>query len=442
MLSHDKTIDPDLIGALAASVPVEFSYAPDATIDLPSSAVALFAIGSGDTVVLPSFEPSGGSVLLFGSNATIETGQTGGENLVLIGAHDSVATAIPFDVVATTNNILALGNDASIAIGAGGADRVTLNGANDSVVGAGFPGTNDMITANGMNDAITLGGTNHVQLDGTGATVQILPTIPGDLSDGTFGSNTVSASGSGTATVTGAGEFFSFAGGSGTYSVGGGNSTEHSTISGGSGGGSFTGGYFESPFAFSTPQGNRHFYGGDSLVESGTLRSTLTGGAHGGSTLVANGSSSDLLVAGEYGNDTLSGGTSTGNNVFEGFTGARAATDDLAVPSVVINAGAGNDTLVSGDAAETLAGGGGNNIFRFLDQSLASAPAGGGNALITDFARGRDLVDLSGFHVAAAQILSTATVAGGSTIIGLPNGETVNFKGVAVLTAHDFTPSS
>jgi hypothetical protein len=430
----------DLLDGIGLANPIEFAFQPGATIDLPSAAVTLFAFGADETVNLASDEPSSGAVFLFGAHSTIVCGQQGGEHLFMVGDGDSLLSH-PGVFSSGQDTIVAAGNNelVSLPVFSEVSDSILLSGLNDRLSGNPFPGSTDSITVTGANAAITVGGAaggaNTILLQGTGANVDILPNIEGDRSF-PFGNAVITATGSGTATITGGGATFSFTGGTGQYSVSGGVA-EHATISGGNGGGTFTGGDMKEGYvAIDTT------YIGNNIVQAGTQASTVVGAAHGQSLLEAAGSATDSLIAGEYGQDTMSAGAATGNELYLAYSGPYAPTDDKATPSLVVNAGAGNDTLVSGLAADTLSGGAGNNVFEFFDQSFAGGPAGAGNTLITDFTQGHDKLDLAGFAAGPAQILSTATVAGGATTLHLSNGQNIMLAHISALSANDFTTQS
>ena len=335
------------------------------------------------------------------------------------------------------NAIHVLGDQSTVTTGDGGGNAIILSGRNDTVAGQDFPGSQDTVQAFGKGAVITVGGDSTVLLSGTDAHVTILGTRPGD-SDSPLNDVGVSASGSGKATVTGGGAVFSFSGDKGVYVINGGDA-EQATISGGAGSGVFTGGYYRTPYAEGPPGDEHYSYSGDNLVIAGAQRSTVVGSAHGRSTLVANGTAHDVLVAGEYGADTMSAGSSTVGNLYEGYSGPFAPTDDTDVPSLVVNAGRGNDTLVAGIAAETLTGGGGHDEFRFVSRPTGDLPLGGNATLITDFLPGIDKIDLRGFDEPAQQVVAGETVRGGSTSLLLAGGVHITLAHVTDLSVKDFT---
>ncbi|MDR3088800.1 MAG: putative Ig domain-containing protein [Desulfobulbaceae bacterium] len=114
---------------------------------------------------------------------------------------------------------------------------------------------------------------------------------------------------------------------------------------------------------------------GNDLFYGGADHDTLEGGA------------GDDRMNGDDGNDTLNGGD--GNDTLNGGAG----NDRL-------NGGKGDDTLHGGAGADTLSGGAGNDIFRFkmADDSPLEA-----RDLISDFARGFDMLDFSQFDTDSTQ---------------------------------------
>ncbi|MDX6804955.1 cadherin-like domain-containing protein [Terrihabitans rhizophilus] len=110
---------------------------------------------------------------------------------------------------------------------------------------------------------------------------------------------------------------------------------------------------------------------GDDLLNGGSGKDTLNGGV--GDDVLNGGIGNDKLPGGE-GNDELYGGI--GNDTLEGGAG-----DDL------LNGGLGNDRLNGGEGDDVLTGGFRNDTFVFSKNSGAD--------VITDFGRGRDVIDLA-----------------------------------------------
>jgi Ca2+-binding RTX toxin-like protein len=373
-----------------------------------------------------------------------------GESIDLSGVSDTTVVALGAvdqidlygdnyeDGEGSGDTVVATGYKSDVIIGTSeglGANDIQLNGYDEALTESPYAdGSNDTIDVNGKDASVDIGGYNSVVLNGTDNVVTTDPDLRADSYD-PFGDNNVVANGAGKETVTGGGQAFTFTGGDGRYLINGGGA-EDTTISGGAGGGVFIGGYFYRSDYLSFPD-----YIGRNVITAGLQASTLIGSAHGSSLLIANGSARDVLIAGEYGNDTLSGGTSTGNNTYEGYDGPYVPSDDPTIPSLVVEAGSGNDLLIGGLAAETLTGGTGHDLFRFLAHAAGPIPAGGDQTVITDFTPGLDKIDLRGFTVTSEQVVATETISQGSTHLSLPDGQKITLLHVTDLSAKDFTRS-
>jgi hypothetical protein len=200
--------------------------------------------------------------------------------------------------------------------------------------------------------------------------------------------------------------------------------------------------------------------GGNVLVSGGGA-STLFGGGS-GDLLVADGNAAQsgsnqaILLAGP-GNETLTGAGFTVGNLFYGGGGA-----DLIVAggNDTVVAGAGNQTIFGGNAGQTaiLAGSGQDLIVAGADADYIAASSGsalvfagsgdlfgfvngqaGGVMDIVGFSVGSDLLQLQGYGSnTVANALANATIAGGSTILSLPDATKVVLYGVTNLTASSF----
>jgi Ca2+-binding RTX toxin-like protein len=159
-------------------------------------------------------------------------------------------------------------------------------------------------------------------------------------------------------------------------------------------------------------------------------------GLYGGFT-IANGVTIENAVSGS-GNDTL-----TGNEAANRLE-ANAGNDTLV-------GNGGGDTLVGGAGKDTLTGGVGNDIFLF--QANNDSAAGLNRDVITDFAKGSDLIDLSALN--ASKFIGTSLFSGqagevryasfdGGTIVELDsNGDhladfQVELNGSVALSFSDF----
>jgi len=101
----------------------------------------------------------------------------------------------------------------------------------------------------------------------------------------------------------------------------------------------------------------------------------------------------------------------------------------------LLDGGAGNDTLGGGAGSDTLTGGGGNDRFVLL--------VGMESETITDFVRGQDQIDVSGFGTVVADWVSLRariSYASGDAHIDFGSGDELTVRGIPVdsLTAADF----
>ncbi len=134
--------------------------------------------------------------------------------------------------------------------------------------------------------------------------------------------------------------------------------------------------------------GNDSLTGGldNDTINAGDGNDTATGGD--GDDVINMGTGDDF-AEGKAGNDILNGGD--GNDTLEGnggtdFFDGGGGNDSL-------TGGASIDTIIGGTGADTLTGNGGNDIFKFvsiLESTLTETD------LISDFAKNKDKIDLSG----------------------------------------------
>jgi Ca2+-binding RTX toxin-like protein len=196
--------------------------------------------------------------------------------------------------------------------------------------------------------------------------------------------------------------------------------------------------------------------GGDDLLNGGGDHDTLDGGD--GQDVIFGGEGNDTL-RGQSGDDTLDGGT--GADSMTGSFGSDTYMVDEAGDVVTENGGEGNDTVrasiafyalpgsgvenLIGSVAEqrlegnrlanTITGGGGNDVFGF-------AP-GSGSDVITDFAAGvglGDRVDLTAFPNARPGLAGIISESGGNTVLNFGNGDVLTLQNVrqAALHVDDF----
>lgn len=176
--------------------------------------------------------------------------------------------------------------------------------------------------------------------------------------------------------------------------------------------------------------GNDKLFGGKGrdFLEGGAGRDKLVGGA--GADDLSGDSGADRLVAGG-GNDTVYGGD--GDDSLGGGAGADALSGGRGADSVT--GGGGDDRVYGGrgNDRDVLTGGRGADTFVFDSQSFAD--------VITDFGAGADLIDLSAFLIAFADI--TITDIGADTRITIAGFEDIvirldGFGAAGQLSAEDF----
>jgi hypothetical protein len=166
------------------------------------------------------------------------------------------------------------------------------------------------------------------------------------------------------------------------------------------------------------------------------------------------------------GNDTITLGTGNdtvtdpgGATVFGGagnllFQGGSKGTDDITLGSgnATINAG-GGDNIVhagSGNASISATAKSSDTFFGATGHDTMSAPGAksavfsftstlaGGTHTISSFTSGPDKLQLTGYDTTS--VLNNAQIIGGSTLLNLGDGTTINLVGFTGLKASDFTP--
>jgi len=141
---------------------------------------------------------------------------------------------------------------------------------------------------------------------------------------------------------------------------------------------------------------------GDDLLKGNNGNDRLVGGT--GADIVRGGNGNDTLV-GSGGNDNLI--ASNGDDIVRGGSGRDRLTggrgEDL------LNGGTGNDELIGGIKTDILIGGGGRDMLTggggadmFVFTSVAHS-RGSKVDTITDFARGRDQIDVSGIDAVSGR---------------------------------------
>lgn len=119
-------------------------------------------------------------------------------------------------------------------------------------------------------------------------------------------------------------------------------------------------------------------------VENLSLYGSARAGTGNALDNVMNGTVGNDILKGLAGNDTLNGGD--GDDLLDGGAG-----NDF------LSGGAGNDRLIGGAGTNVFTGGAGNDVFVFTQDFVGS-----NMNKITDFARGYDLIDLSGIDAVSS----------------------------------------
>jgi len=322
---------------------------------------------------------------------------------------DSAPTAVVFGSGAPGESILVGSGNLSF-FATGGSGSVVGGGGNNIInIPSSDPGAWDIALGNGNNVIRALGSGNDTITAGTGHnTIQL-----GSGSDfiTTAGSDTILASG-GSETVTATGSDIVFGNASQLFFVGSGGGG--STVYGGTGS--------DTVFGGSGPDLMFGGSAGNNLLQAGAGAATLFGGGS-GDQLFAAGSGPQALHA-AAGNETLFGGFASGNDTFYGGAGSDQITT-----------GFGNNTVVAGAGAATVAAVGTNNVFDFIHGQA------GGSELV------QFLTDASQVHIAltgyganeAANAVAGQTVGSGGVTITLSDNTTVTFQNVGSLTAGNFS---
>ncbi|UYH51786.1 autotransporter adhesin family protein [Candidatus Kirkpatrickella diaphorinae] len=310
-------------------------------------------------------------------------------------------------------------------IGLGQGNNYLVSQGNDTVYGQGF--NVDYLTGAGTSDYIvtegTTYGTDFVTINGGGgqydlgqnanvvdaATVGSVIKVQADSSiSGGAGSTVTFDNAGGSGTITGAvGDTISAAGNLSVF-----QGQDHVVSVAGA-------------LTFLNGTGNSTLSGGEN--------STIWGGAGLDAVVTMTGYSIITLnQPGSTGDQTIDASNSTGNIDFWSGAGESFFTG-----------GAGDDHMVfgtafsgaSGDSTVTVTGGEGANSFGVL------AGHSGGNITITDFDASRGDYFFQYFYnpidsaLAVQNLLATATVSGGNTILQLDNNMQVTFLGVEHLDA-------
>jgi hypothetical protein len=447
LIANGGTADTVMVEGLSASF-VTASALDVTQLDVQSggSFAGDVTLNDGGAITLDTSSTFGGNTITLLGSGTISDALGAGAPSGNAGLGDAISVA------AGGTLTLAAGTDVNFAVGGpitGGGGVLITGGTVE------FTGANSYTGETGVQDAtLTLDGPGAVQnglITLSGSLLNALPDSTGaitytDTIMGAGASDTVNAAAGNLLVIAGQAGAFSFIGGAGTdtvlatqgaLSVAGGAAGDR-VFSGGAAL-NFTGGAGGSTVVGGTGivnatggSGGDLIYGGSSghdVLNTGAGPATLVGGA--GAQLFATGSASSLLVDG--GGAQLNASASSGNDT---LFGAGAGTNDT------ITSGAGTSTVVLFGGASEVFAGGTTDVFAGTGALTLAyiAGASGGLTNVEGFNAATDQIALSGFAAGtAAQILANETIAGGGTILQIPQGDQVVLFGVTNLTLANFT---
>jgi Ca2+-binding RTX toxin-like protein len=365
-------------------------------VGLPPPVAGLFNLelltsGSGSAAIPPGYQ---GVAMLSPDGRTI--------NMAAGDYGVQVADGGPHTVIAGTGNDTIYGGDGPTTIIGGSGDDQIFGGAGPTTIQGGSG--HETIYGGDGRDLIVGGSGAELIVGGNGK----------DTIVGGTGSDTIYA-GHGGDLITG---------GSGTTSIFAGDGPD--TITGGSGPTTITGG---SGHDFITAGS------GPTMIMGGDTRDTIIGGSgqdtifagHGGDLMIG-GSGADLIFGGD-GRDTIFGGSGP-DTIYAGSG------------PTIIHGGAGADLIAGGDANDTITGGSGPaTIDGGAGHNLITAGSGGtliqdsgvtGQDTVVGFSQAHgDAINFAGQDAGTiANVVATANVSGGSTVITLPDGSTMTLLGI------------
>ena len=395
-ITFDTQANADLARALAANIVA-------ATAVVATTGGTLGITGTETTLI----DAASVAITAFGGSTANETVLAGAQPIAFIAQAGS-GTLVgggggnSFFSSATSGNWnINLGN---------GANTVT-SGANDTI--AAGTGANRLFL-NGISDQVTAIGQDTIVAGAGAATIA-----------STIG-NTLFFGGAGTADFIAGSGISTLVGGSGAMSVSGGST---GLLFFGNGPTTYTAGSAADTLVGSTGsltvQGGAAkgiFFGGsagNNLITSGSGGAIAIGGGA-GDVLTATGSGANLFAAGA-GAETINAAGSSGANTF--FAGSGA--DFIAL-------GAGETAAVTGPGNDTVAASTGTSLILFVNGNA-------GHTTITGWDASHDFVALAGYAGNAdAAAFASAQVAGGSSVVSLPDGTQITFAGITQLQSFSF----
>ena len=438
----DVVVDEGLSGNIVTATPITLNQL---YVQTGGSFAGDVILNDGGSITLDTASTfGGGSITLLGSG-TIYEALAPGETTGQAGIGDAISIAAGGTLTMASDPGAALAVSGPIS----GAGDVLINNGSVELTGVNtYTGStivqNATLIADGQGavpDALILLSNSGLttQADSTGA-VNFIDTVAAfgatDTIDASAGNLLIFASQTGLFTFLGGAGTDTLIGGTGTLSVTGGTAGDlifsgnaSLTFTGGSGGSTVVGG--SGVVNAIGGIGGDLIYGGTSgqdVLRTGDGAATLVGGQ--GAQLFATGSANDALVDG--GNGFLNAAVSTGNDtLFGGTMGTDTIISGAGTSIVVLNTGA--TTLYTTGTTDVFAGGGSLNL-------VYVAGVGGGITNVAGFDVNTDQISLAGYAQGTAQqVLDSETVAGGNTILQIPQGgDQITLFGVTDLTVANF----
>ena len=353
----------------------------------PTGTIRVFAWDGNDDVavstaiMLPAVlaGQGGNDTLKGGGGNDVFDGGDGNDTLIARGGNDILVGGYGDDALSGGT-----GND--YLDGGAGDDSLIAGSGNDTLIGGDG---NDTLLAGAGNDQLFGGAGNDYLKGGSGQ----------DYLDGGDGNDTL-LGGTGSDTLNGgAGDDYlnggagndSLCGGDGSDTFVAGNGTD--TLDGGAGDDVFLG--WGGVFVGDVLQGGTGYNRIVNPGNGGNLTLTNFGPSNGIEEIDGSPCQSNQEIVGTDGNDMLD--FSQTKLIGIGTIDAKGGNDylvaSLLTPGLYYEGGAGDDTLVSGSAADKMDGGGGNDTFRYL------VDLSGNGDVIDDFQKNRDQIDLSALGV-------------------------------------------
>jgi Ca2+-binding RTX toxin-like protein len=390
----DKVIT-DAINIGAFSAPTGLNIA--ATTVTGGNAIVQVTVGGSTTV------PAGYGALLNVSNTSALTVQAAA-GLDVLSGDAGIAMFVGADTLNGTGGS-ASGTSTIVATGGNNLFSIDKNTTYNISLGNG----SDTVYANGSGLTDMGGGVNLVTVD-KGVNTVFASGVSDTIVSGT-GSATIGSGGAKAKIYTGSGNSFVASGGA------------NSTIVAGTGATTIFAGADSTTFLTNSSS--------PLFIAAGNASSTVVGGAtsptifgNAGSNITyfnSTNASGAILIAGA-GSETLNASGSTTGNAM--FAGANNST---------LIGGTGSDLIVGSAGTGTLTGGAGSDLFIF------NKGAAGGTFVITDFAKGSDVVLLSRYATTEiASAVGSAVVSGNTTSITLTDNTKITFSGITSVDASMF----